>query len=119
MVLYLRENVDDLVVAISDFANILLVYRQASEAVQFVLQHVFRRNVFIRFIVLKLLSESAVEIGVTRTISSNLETSENVSSSPFSFMNVNSLLILKIALKLSFAYKMDNSHFSLFLLSIV
>ena len=31
--LYLRENVDDFVVVISDFANILLVYQQASEAV--------------------------------------------------------------------------------------
>ena len=74
---------------------------------------VFRRNVLIRFIVLKLLSESAVEIGVTRTISSSLDTSENVSSSPFSFMNFNSSLILEIPLKLSFAYKTDNSHFSL------
>ena len=37
--LYLRENVDDFVVVISDFANILLVYQQASEAVQSVLQH--------------------------------------------------------------------------------
>ena len=49
---------------------------------------------------LKLLSELAVKIGVTRTISSSLETSENVSSSAFLFIYVS--LILKIPLKLSF-----------------
>ena len=38
----------------------------------------FGRNVFIRFNVLKLLSESAVEIGVTRTISSSLEVGKKI-----------------------------------------
>ena len=33
------QKFDDFVVVISDFANILFVYRQASEAVQSVLQH--------------------------------------------------------------------------------
>ena len=88
------------------------MYRQASETVQFVLQHGVWKKRFFRFIVLKLFSKSAVEIGVTRTISSSLETSENVSSNRFSFMNFNSSLILEIPLKLSFAYKTNNSHFS-------
>ena len=37
--LCLRKNVVDFVVVISDFANILIGYRQASEAVQSVVQH--------------------------------------------------------------------------------
>ena len=97
------QKYDDSVVVISDFTNILFVYRQASEAIQSVLQHGVSKKRFYSLHCLKLLFESALEIGVTGTISSSLETSENVSSSPFSFMNFNSSLILEIPLTLSFA----------------